>query len=95
MIYQVDASCYSGGSGGPIVDKEGKLVGVLFANLSFQDKDTMLQIPKTGVILGRDVIQMIIDNLADLEKLSDLFIFHIQDSELDDYFNYKKYSPKF
>jgi hypothetical protein len=55
----------------------------------------MLQIPKTGVILGRDVIQTIIDCIAKGNPLHDLWIFKIPDDELDEYFNYKKYNPKF
>jgi hypothetical protein len=92
LTYQVDCSCYSGGSGGPIVDKNNKLIGVLFANLSFKEKDEMLQIPKTGVILSKYIIKLIIDNL---EHLNDLWIFKLPDDKLDEYFNYKKYKPKF
>jgi hypothetical protein len=72
-------------------------VGVLFANLSFKDKDNMLQIPKTGVILGKDVIRMIVGKLDKnlLNELKNLPIFKIPDSELDEYFNFIKFNPKF
>jgi hypothetical protein len=54
----------------------------------------MLQIPKSGVILGRDVIKLTID-AYNSGKIKDLWIYKLSDSQLDEYFNYQKYSPKF
>jgi hypothetical protein len=74
-------------------------VGVLFENLSFKEKGELLQIPKSGVVLGKDVIQLILNFLFKenhkVEELNKLWLFKLTNEILDEYFNYKKFNPKF
>lgn len=58
----------------------------------------MLQIPKSGLIIGKDVVDVIkdyVDNAEEPFDFSSLWVFKVEDSELDEYFNYKKFIPKF
>lgn len=95
FLYQIDAACYSGGSGGPILNMNNELVGVLFQNLSFDTADNFVQLANSGFILSKEIIHRITKQIDSNKKLEDMWIFNIKDDELDCYFNFKSFSPKF
>jgi hypothetical protein len=95
IVYQVDCSCYSGGSGGPIVDENGYLIGILFQNLSFHTNENFLQLPNSGFIIAKDIISDIISNLNNGKDISQLWMFKLSNEEVDKYLNYNHFNPKF
>jgi len=95
MIYQVDCSCFSGGSGCPVVDENGYMIGVLFQNLSFNSNDNFLQLPNSGFLISKEIVEEILECLQKNEDLSKLWMFTLKNDEIDLYFNYRKMNPKF
>ena len=99
IVYQVDCSCYSGGSGGPIVNEQNELVGVLFQNLTFHTNENFVQLPNSGYIIGRDIIKVIVDHvnrcIDSKYQFDKLWIFNVPSEILDLYLNYKVFKPKF
>lgn len=99
IVYGVDCACFSGGSGGPMINSEGKLVGVLFQNLTFHSDKHFLQLPHSGFMIAKEMVKLIYDKIDDKESLSNLWIFKLPNSEVDKYLNFNKFSlsikPKF
>jgi hypothetical protein len=95
IVYGIDSASFSGGSGGPVVNKDGELVGVLFQNLTFNTSEFFLQVPHTGYIISKEIILLIKQNLKNLEALNNLWIFNLSNQEVDRYLNFNKFSPKF
>jgi hypothetical protein len=92
IIYGVDCACFSGGSGGPMINPEGKLVGVLFQNLTFHTDQHFLQLPHSGFMIAKEIVKLVIDNIEDRWSLCNLWIFKIPNSEIDKYLNFNKFS---
>lgn len=102
VVYQIDCSCYSGGSGGPVVNKKGELVGVLFQNLTFQTNKESLQLPQAGFIISKEIINLIInqidnqtDKILSQKIFENLWIFKITNEEVDKYLSFNSFKAKF
>lgn len=98
FVYQIDCASYSGGSGGPIVNPNGELVGVLFQNLSFYTSK-LTQLPNSGIIISKNIIEDIVFltrvSNSLYEDLSKLDIFRMPNSTIDKLLNFNKFNPKF
>lgn len=100
VLYQVDSSTYSGGSGCPFVDEEGFLVGILFQNLKFETKDSYMQVPNSGFIISKYVVLEIVDLIQnskfdEIPSFEKIKMFNISNSILDPIFNFRGLKPKF
>jgi hypothetical protein len=109
LVYQIDSSTYSGGSGCPIVDKNGFLVGFLYQNLKFDMKNSYMQVPNSGFIISKYIIIDILDEINNKNKnknkdrdkknpeFEKLKIFNVNKNLIDPVFNFPgfKFQPKF
>jgi hypothetical protein len=95
MIYQIDCVCYSGGSGGPIVNSEGQLVGVLFQNLMFSTKDFNMQLPNMSFIISKEVINELMNEISQQNpNFNNIWYFKSQMEEFENLFEFNKFRPK-
>jgi hypothetical protein len=97
MVYQIDSSTYGGGSGCPIVDKNGFLIGFLYQNLKFNTNDSYMQVPNSGFIISKYIIIEILNELKnkinpEFEKMK---IFNADKNLIDPVFNFPGFKPKF
>lgn len=103
MIYQIDSSTYCGGSGCPIVDSEGFLIGILYQNLKFDTKNSYMQVPNSGFIISKYIVMEILKVIEFNEKnifnlnpdFGKMEIFNADKNEIDKVFNFLGFNPKF
>jgi len=97
IIYQIDSSTYCGGSGCPIVDRNGFLVGILYQNLKFDTKNSYIQVPNSGFIISKYIVKEILDEIENnkIPIFSKMNIFNVNEKSIDKVFNFLGFKPKF
>lgn len=83
VIYQLDAFCYSGSSGAPILNTNGDIIGIVYENISFGNG---IQIPNLSFGISYEIIKEIIENKDNIEKLRNLYWFKVENCVINKIF---------
>lgn len=83
VIYQLDAFCYSGSSGAPILNTNGDIIGIVYENISFGNG---VQIPNLSFGISYEIIKDIIENKDNIEKLRNLYWFKVEKCVIEQIF---------
>ena len=86
MLYQLDAACYSGSSGAPVLNEKGELVGVVCENVIIGGG---VQIPNIAFAISYEVIKDIIRYKDRIEKLKEMYWMNIPNKEINDIFSFE------
>ena len=86
MLYQLDAACYSGSSGAPVLNEKGELVGVVCENVII---GRGVQIPNIAFAISYEVIKEIVRYKDDIDKIKEIVWFNIPSKEINDIFTFQ------
>lgn len=88
VLYQLDAFCYSGSSGAPLLNSNNELIGIVCENVIIGEN---IQIPNIAFAISFDVLKDIITYKDNIEKLKELYWFNLPSTEIKKIFSF---SPK-
>ena len=94
LIYHLDCSIYRGASiicfktgGGPLLNESGELIGITYQNIiihSGEGKELKsVEIPNPSFAFSKEVLVDILNNKSNKEKLSNLWVFNVNDSRIN------------
>lgn len=75
--------------GGPVVTEDLFLIGIIFQNLKFDDKNSVV-VPDYSIAIGKDILYEVLKNTDNENKLLNLWIFHpIADKKFENLFSWE------
>ena len=86
VLYQLDAFCYAGSSGAPLLNSNGELVGIVCENVIIGRN---IQIPNIAFAISYEVIKEIVRDKDDIDKIKEIVWFNIPSKEINDIFAFQ------